>query len=379
MAWDQITTAAGIWSSLNELSTVNQPDFDWNTLTPINLQKNEALCIDPRFIAVQASLNNGLPANCRTFPYQEPFTDANGDGICQSSEFTASLHDLNGNGFHDPLQIATTFSANQFAVNGVPNPRQFDTSLMRRVTLWSGQYTPTGLKAPMTLAQANTIFRVDDDLAYQRDTKDKSKPATQDTLLIPGTGTTASTPSQWFKRDTERNISWIATLVPLLNVSGVQSDQYVLSIVMIHQRTLEPVAFVNNSGQAGTKMYERTVVGAVQGDGASGGEFTLIANDPDQLKVRPNMWVMLSGVLPNYPTVGRFHWYRVTECDPEPFLNGGLYGLNCSLVGQDWNTSLLAPSPPNGALASGFARVTIVEGAYAVYEKTIRMEPDSTF
>ena len=85
----------------------------------------------------------------------------------------------------------------------------------------------------MTFAQANTIFRIDDDIAYQRDDKDKSKPPTQDALIVPNPGGTG----EWLKRDSERKISWVATLVPELNVSGVQSDQYVLSVVMINERT----------------------------------------------------------------------------------------------------------------------------------------------
>src|SRR4051812_20008513 len=47
VAWDQGT---GGFQSLNELTQVNQPDFDWTKVTPINYQKNEAFCIDPRFI-----------------------------------------------------------------------------------------------------------------------------------------------------------------------------------------------------------------------------------------------------------------------------------------------------------------------------------------
>src|SRR5262245_9147692 len=110
MAWDQ---GNGSFQSLNELTQLNQPDFVWTAVSPMNFQRNEAFCIDPRFIAANYTPAAGLPAWCRTFPYQEPFTDTNGDGVCQGSEFTASSgQDLNGNGVHDPYQDPSTFDFN---------------------------------------------------------------------------------------------------------------------------------------------------------------------------------------------------------------------------------------------------------------------------
>ncbi len=377
---------AGFYS-LNELTQLNQPDFAWATVTPRNFQKNEAICIDPRFIGAWFTANAGLPAWCRTFPYQEPFADANNDGLCQPGE---TYTDLNNNGVHDPFQNSSTISTN---ASGLPGS-QFDTSLMRRVTLRASRAGPG-----MSFAQANAVFTIEDDIAYKRDDKDKSKPPTQDLIPLTPAYATSNPSNEFLKRDSERNISWIATLVPQLNVSGVQSDEYTLSVVMIYERSngdiiINPVyPFLPSQtpsagGLAGDKLNERTVTGYCLGGGVSGGEFLLVSSDADQLKVRPNQWIMVSGVLPSpNSTIGRFQWYRVTECDPAPTLNTqtNVYELNVTLMGQDWNLSVSAPAPPayiySGLTAQGIntVRVTIVQGAFAVYEKTIRMEADSSF
>jgi hypothetical protein len=387
ITWDPNPASLG-FQSLNELTQLNQPDFVWATVTPINFQKNEAMCIDPRFIGAWFTASAGLPAWCRTFPYQEPFSDANNDGICQSGE---TYTDLNNNGVHDPYQNSATFAGN---IPSAPTSRQFDMSLMRRVTLRSSR---TG--GPMTFAQANAVFTIEDDIAYKRDDKDKSKPPTQDLIPLVPAYATSNPANEYLKRDSERNISWIATLVPQLNVSGVQSDEYTLSVVMIYERSngdiiINPVfPFLPSQtpsagGLAGDKFNERTVTGYCIGGGVTGGEFLLVSSDAEQLKVRPNQWIMVSGVLPApNSTIGRFQWYRVTECDPAPTLNQStsMYELNATLMGQDWNLSVSAPAPPSyiystlTAQGINTVRVTIVQGAFAVYEKTIRMEADSSF
>jgi len=135
-------------------------------------------------------------------------------------------------------------------------------------------------------------------------------------------------------------------------------------------------------GSCDAKINERVVTGYCLTDGTTGGEFRLISSDPEQLKLRANSWVMVSGVLQGYSTTGRFQWYRITECDPEPTLNSatGYYELYATLMGQDWNLSISAPAPPQYAIAGLIpVRVTIVQGAFAVYEKTIRMEADSSY
>src|SRR4029079_17392160 len=119
-------------------------------------------------------------------------------------------------------------------------------------------------------------------------------------------------PNLWLKRQAEGKISWIATLVPKYDISGQQSDQYTLSVVMLHDRP-------NDLSMMDTQK-ERTVLGDWQNPiAATGGEIRLTAYDPELLKLRPNDWVMVSGTyIWNSKPISRFQWYRVTECDPEP-------------------------------------------------------------
>ena len=129
---------------------------------------------------------------------------------------------------------------------------------------------------------------------------------------------------------------------------------------------------------------EHVVAGLWQGTGVSGGEITLYSNTLDPLKVRPNDWVMVSGSydvsgVGSGPLITRFQWYRISDCEAEPSQSATKYPyeLNATLIGQDWNPSYFTPTL-NG-VTQGNVRVTIVEGAFAVYEKTVRLEYGSTF
>jgi hypothetical protein len=357
-----------------------------STLGTSNLQTAEAFCIDPRMIAAHTSVTNKIGGNTVTpyfpylhaqqtptsqpggacvqyFPYQEPFVD---NGTCVFDPADKIVSDLNNNGVHDPVPYVTS---GQMLNNNSPQ-RSFDSTFMRRISLWSGVTDSFGNKLPMTLPQANAIFTIDDDLSYQRPTGDKSKPAGQNPFILPfGPTDLAGIPNAWGKRQNDGKISWIATLVPQFDQSGAASDQYVLSVVMIYER--------NNDLDILDNKRERAMFGTWQSStAATGGEIYLTANDPDQLKLRPNDWVMVSGSynVPNLnKIVTRFQWYRVAECDAEPAQTSSGYELYATLMGQDWNTSFSAP------LAASTVRVTIVEGAFAVYEKTVRLEYGSTF
>jgi hypothetical protein len=363
VAWDQRAGASGAFVPIN-LDRRRPP------ILPTNAQFAESFCIDPRMIAAHTtvvtpgniqrlmpavSATGGLGGQCvQTFPYTEPFTDANRDSMWNTGE---NFQDLNGNGVHDPPQWMSTLGP------------FFDSSLMRRITL----RTAAGSNFCMTLAQANAIFMIDDDIAYQRNAGDKSLPANQDALLVSGG---APSPNRWLKRDSERKISWLATLVPRFDASLILDptiviDEYVLSVVMLYEQPAD----------LGTlDMYkERVVDGQFEGTGATGGEIVLTSTSPEQLKLRANNWVMVSGTYQMTPAVfiTRFQWYRVTECDAEPEFNGTAYVLNATLMGQDWNTAYANPPTTLGGLV-GQVRVTIVEGAFAVYEKSIRLESGSS-
>lgn len=340
-----------------------------------NKQVAESYCIDPRMIAAQTTYNTaGVPqllpfasytgqlgGQCvQYFPYVEPFLDGDKNSFRGTSENHA---DLNNNGNFDPLQFN-------------PLNKTFDSSLMRRITLRRS----AGSLFPMTLPQANSIFKIDDDLAYDRPDEDKSLPATQS--VIPLSGALATV---WGKRQSEGKISWLATLVPKFDISGVPGDEYVLSVVMLHDRPTDLDRLDH--------LRERVVMGIWQDtNAATGGEIQLrvdYTNDEsqEQLKLKPNDWVMVSGTYPVAALgayVTRYCWYRVSDCDPAPSAmkntNGNIIGyeLYATLMGQDWNTNFTSPPGTySGVLPQ--VRVTIVQGAFAVYEKTVRLDYGSTF
>lgn len=314
-----------------------------------NRQANESFCLDPRFVADNIA-GNALPTNAWSFP-------------C-----------YNGSG--DLIYVGSmTFN-------------NFDSTLMRRITLWSGYTNAAGQMIPLTMQQANAIFVVPDDISYDRSTKEKSAPAQQ---LVANLGNAAAPLNTWGSRLADGKISWFATLVPQFDLSGIQSDQYTLSIVMLNERQ-SPLRLAGASTTENVTK-ERIAVGQfLDPTGATGGEILLQAATAEHLKLRPNDWIMVSGTylvtVSTTPVVvqtplTRFHWYRVSDCDAEPSPNAaGQYELYATLIGQDWNTSFKHPLPAGYSLVGVGAtpvRVTIVEGAFAVYEKTIRLEYGSTF
>src|SRR5262249_54331479 len=130
-------------------------------------------------------------------------------------------------------------------------------------------------------------------------------------------------------RETQGHFSWLATLVPKVEIySGQASDEYVLSIVMFLDRPADL--------DATDPYHERVVDVEFQGGGSTGGEVLRhwtaaqsSANDElaaEQLKVRANDWIMIAGnqyyVGPSgVVSVPRFQWYRVTHCDAAPIYN----------------------------------------------------------
>jgi hypothetical protein len=356
-------------------------------LSVSNLKTAESFCIDPRMMASHTSSilasgvitgqfmgNQSASGNppgggyaVQTFPYLEPYVDTNNSSIFDSTE---GYVDLNGNGAHDPPEYSATIFTDP--VSG----KSFDSSLMRRITLWDGGYMPNGMKRTMTLPMANSIFQIEDDVSYQRpengnNNSNRADASKQNASFLPtGTG------NSWGRRLADGKISWFATIVPIFDVSGLPSDEYTLSVVMLYDRPSRLDAL--------DATMERVVNGTLQSDGATGGEILLtsLSPNPDQLKVRPNDWVMVSGTYDVSrtgagPYVTRFQWYRVAECDQEPEATAsGGFQMYATLVGQDWNMNFAHPPT---AIGTGNVRVTLVQGAFAVYEKTISLEYGSTF
>jgi hypothetical protein len=239
------------------------------------------------------------------------------------------------------------------------------------------------------LLLADSIFVLDDDLVFVRPGRDevaglglsadRSLPAVQlfDRL--------SSNPAQPSQRSSQGRFSWMATVVPKVEPGGI-SDEYVLSIVVFHDRPtdlfLTPYAAGGNEN-----ILERMVNVAFSGDGTSGGEVllsvptsaypggTLSAQEfaEQRLKVRTGDWLLLAGrrLIPGTtPTaIDRFQWYRVVHVDPDVILNtaANRFERYVTLMGRDWDTSL------------SLTYALLMEGVVGVYEKTIRLEYGSSF
>jgi hypothetical protein len=195
----------------------------------------------------------------------------------------------------------------------------------------------------------------------------------------------SANPTQPSQRSSQGRFSWMATVVPKVEPGGI-SDEYVLSIVVFHDRPtdlfLTPYAAGGNEN-----ILERMVNVAFSGDGTSGGEVllsvptsaypggTLSAQEfaEQRLKVRTGDWLLLAGrrlISGTTPTaIDRFQWYRVVHVDPDVTLNtaANRFERYVTLMGRDWDTSL------------SLTYALLMEGVVGVYEKTIRLEYGSSF
>jgi hypothetical protein len=251
---------------------------------------------------------------------------------------------------------------------------------MYRITLGNG------MGSPMTQLQADSIFQLVDDLLYNRkpstdntgaipyDRSANDRPAAQAFYRLDDDGVPSS-PSIPLKRNSGGELSWMATLCPkhelYLDPTVTPPSDYVLSIVILHQRPADFPMDANGERVLGVDFTE------IGGVGYAGGEALLTWSVPQTaandelakstiLKVRSQQWLMLSGnathrsgvVLPT------FRWYRVTDAETEPEYHTAEshYALAVSLSGQDWDTTLLNQE------------ATIVSGVVGVYEKTISLE-----
>ena len=174
----------------------------------------------------------------------------------------------------------------------------------------------------MGRVQAERLFVARDDLAVQR-LSDPTLPPEQ----VYGMPVS--------RRQYYGGFSWFATLVQESN----NSDQYVLSVVVLEDRDL----------QAAEQELPVTYLG-----GSGGGEVELAG----QLDLRTGNWLMLTAA-PN-----RFRWYRVMN----------------SMMDVDSNSNPIEFVTLEGAdIDSDFVPVSavLVPGVVGVFEKTIRLEDTS--
>ncbi len=226
---------------------------------------------------------------------------------------------------------------------------------MQRITL---RAAPRG--GPMSKPLADYIFQTTDDLSFIR----------QPNVVSPRQEMT----STGQKRQSSGDISWMATVVPKFEMGRPplpgtvpQSDLYTLSVVVMFQRD---AALSMNASTATQIANERIAQVMFLGGGVGGGDVQLVGAAPTDVAVRAGDWLMLSQEVPvvDFDPMGRpvnvtravHKWYRVIAGDITP----GSNTREVTLQGPDWN-----PALPTQA--------TIVTGAVAVYEKTIRLESSS--
>jgi hypothetical protein len=263
----------------------------------------------------------------------------------------------------DPRFVAANLgdsNAGYFPYNASAGP-------MVRVTLNNGA---AGSATPMTPLHAELVFRVEDDVAYDRFrdgvvVKDDKLNAAS--LFVGGYANP-------LKRQTQGHVSWMATLSPKLErlpTGSLFEDRWVLSIVVFHDRPTELQA-----GGANPFPASEWVVNVTPSGGwVNGGDVTLTApntlptgiTNEEVVNVRTGQWIMLaSQTLTNGRRMPLCRWYRVVDAD-EPNITATPATCSVTLAGADL-TEATFPSvtPPVGI---------ICRGVVAVYEKTIKLEP----
>jgi len=230
------------------------------------------------------------------------------------------------------------------------------TVTMTRLNLWTGMNDGgSGLPIPLGTLAADEIFMSQDDLAFI-DPDDADLLPTQ---IFAGASTL---PVE--KRASDGRFSWMATVVPQLDVTNSTfsiSDQYTLSIVVFHQRP---------GMAADLSDFELSVTVNFIGGGYAGGDATLTtppANAARFSDIGAGQWML---VATNVSGNGYFQWYRLTSVSD-------IYGdptsssRDVTLIGADWDTGALGGEPDFPVEG------TIVIGVVAVYEQTIRLKTSS--
>jgi type II secretory pathway pseudopilin PulG len=260
---------------------------------------------------------------------------------------------------------------------------------MLRISLWDGINRAPQPQQPMSRILADSIFSCEDDLSYIRNEGDKTLEAYQQWDRLPAdsaiTNPFARRPA---RRQAARSMSWLATVVPKIDrYSARATDTYVLSLVVFNQRPsnlgLNPATgllHVDPIGEPSTDfpdLAERVVnVADMPGIGVTGGEVLLTSRlatsqiqAEEELRLRPNDWIMLSGVMSTTSgNVFRFQWYRVSDTEAEVTYDTTATNWQryVTLVGRDWDVVGM-PAPTN-------VQAVICQGVIGVYEKTIKLE-----
>lgn len=249
---------------------------------------------------------------------------------------------------------------------------------MPRITLTPSPTMP--VTAAMTRLQADRLFLSDDSLVFD---------LPEDRTLGPVQNFNLSASNLPLRRNATGTLSWMATIVPRLDrvryvdASGVlltdeYTDEYTLSVVVFSRRIID--ATLTNEDRASERVVMVNAFYCGQ-PAVGGGDMQLVSrrNSADDLLLRAGDWVMLSGwklvdvrsiVSGSTVSTSRVQvhkWYRVVNAGDAPLNNGTAWTRDVTLIGPDWDWQGLDSN----------TQVTIVRGAVAVFEKTIRLETSS--
>ena len=179
--------------------------------------------------------------------------------------------------------------------------------------------------------------------------------------------------------------SWMVTITPhrsfMVNrtngtppdpgtpAGGNSPDQYLISIVVFHNRVL-------NQNITTLEDQERLLGVTLRGSGFGGGEVTLHSNNPAALDLKHGDWIMLSALSSVGP---QFRWYKITYIDDEvQQLTANDFYRAATIQGPDWNRAEWLPTA--GASSPQYpTRATFVPHVVGVFEKTIRIETTSLY
>jgi hypothetical protein len=292
-----------------------------------------------------------------------------------------------------PAAITAAFNPGLFPYTPTSN---VDDVRMARLTLRA--QPGTNFFNPLSITQSRNLFKISDDLMYERPT-DKTSPAQQ--LAI------QRDDSFPVRRNFMADYEYIITMTPNLRgvpvgynpavpaqnpiaygLGGVpipnepipldRPTEYTMSSVVFYKRQVALDAYIPGDSREPEAERISDVV-AFSGSGYNGGDITIQTRTPlasalgNELEIHQGDWVLLSGnmyeaTLPPNPRkfLGpQFHWYRVASVDGDSYPNATntFHLRDLTLDGPDWPTLLV----PN-------TQLTIVSGVVGVFSTQVQVE-----
>ena len=194
--------------------------------------------------------------------------------------------------------------------------------------------------------QANAIFQIDDDISYTRpDGNAVRYDGSRRQYTRPGQSKRIpccppSPLNSWGRRLSDGKISWIATLVPQFDVSGVPSDNYTLSIVMIYDRPNSLDVLDNKLERVVTGVWQDTASAATGGEIYSHGHRSRAAKfgpTTGSWSPAPISYRACSTSSPAFSGIASPMRPRAERS----VLAAAEYEMYATLMGQDWNTNFM--------------------------------------